>query len=177
MLYSGSVDEAERPLVSAALIGLLSPVVGRSSINAVNANHIAESRGIKVERSRGRGSADFAEYIEIRLSGSKAETRVAGTLLAEGHPRIVRIDGFHIDLNPHGTFVVIRNRDVPGVIGRVGTIIGDAGINIGEYHQARMQAGGQALAAISVDGKLPNAVLTTLRELPEVLQVKQVELE
>lgn len=175
--YAGNVDEAERPLVSAALIGLLSPVVGRSAINAVNANHIAESRGIKVDRSRGKGSSEVAELIEIRLTGSKAETRVSGALFTEGHPRIIRVDGFQIDMNPRGQVVIIRNRDVPGVIGRVGTLIGDAGINIGEYHQARMQAGGQALAAIAVDGKLPADLIGRLRELPEVLQVKQVQLD
>ena len=177
MHYAGSVDEAERPLVAAALIGLLSPVVGGSAINSVNALHIAESRGLKVERSRVGPSADFAELIEIRLQGTKADTRVAGSLLAEGHPRIVGIDGFHIDLNPRGTFVVIRNRDVPGVIGRVGTLLGDAGINIAEYHQARLQAGGQALAAVSVDGKVPAELLTKLRQLPEVLEVRQAVLD
>jgi D-3-phosphoglycerate dehydrogenase len=102
---------------------------------------------------------------------------VAGSLLAQGYPRIVRIDGFHVDVNPRGTLVVIRNRDVPGVIGRVGTALGDAGINIAEYHQARLQAGGQALAAVSVDSRLSADVLNRLREFPEILDVKQADLD
>jgi D-3-phosphoglycerate dehydrogenase len=107
----------------------------------------------------------------------KGDTVVAGSLLAEGYPRIVRIDGFHVDMNPRGTIVVIRNRDVPGVIGRVGTALGDAGINIAEYHQARLQAGGQALAAVSVDSRLGADVLARLREFPEILDVKQADLD
>jgi D-3-phosphoglycerate dehydrogenase len=175
--YAGALEEAIRPLAAAALIGVLTPVVGKSAINFVNAIHIAESRGITVERARVGVQRDYAELIELRLSGSKAETLVAGALLAAGHPRIVRINGFHIDLNPRGTLVVIRNRDVPGVIGRVGTLLGNAGINIAEYHQARLKAGGEALAAVNVDGRLNADVLGQLRELPEILDVRQAELE
>jgi D-3-phosphoglycerate dehydrogenase len=89
----------------------------------------------------------------------------------------VRIDGFYVDVQPRGTLVVLRNRDVPGVIGRVGTMLGDAGINIGEYHQARMEAGGDALAAITVDGRLPGDVVEKLRALPEVHEVRQAHLD
>jgi D-3-phosphoglycerate dehydrogenase len=72
--------------------------------------------------------------------------------------------------------VVLRNRDVPGVIGRVGTLLGNAGINIAGYHQARVAAGGDALAAISVDARLPGPVLESLRALPEVKSVAMVDL-
>lgn len=177
MHYAGSLDDAIRPIASSTLIGVLSPIVGRHAVNFVNAIHLAEARGMTVERSRIGAHSDYSEWIEVRLSGRKTDTRVAGALLAEGHPRVVRIDGFHIDLNPRGTLIIIRNRDVPGVIGRVGTIIGDAGMNIAEYHQARIQAGGQALAAISVDGKLDQDSLMKLRQLPEVIETKQVELD
>jgi D-3-phosphoglycerate dehydrogenase / 2-oxoglutarate reductase len=174
--YAGSVEEAARPLASAALIGILTPVVGRG-INFVNAIHIAETRGMSVERTRLGPQRGFSELVEIRLLGGKAETLVAGALIAEGHPRIVRIDGFHLDLNPRGTMLILRNRDVPGVIGQVGTIVGEAGANIAEYHQARLQAGGQALAAISLDARLSADVLAKLRQLPEIVDVRQAELD
>src|SRR5690606_41394697 len=77
---------------------------------------------------------------------------------------------------PRGSLVVLRNRDVPGVIGRVGTVLGNAGINIAEYHQSRIEAGGAALAAIGVDGKLGPDVMDTQRALPEVYEVRQVHL-
>jgi D-3-phosphoglycerate dehydrogenase len=174
--YAGSLEEAIRPLTSAALIGILTPVVGRG-VNFVNAIHIAETRGMSVERARLGPQRGFSELVEVRLFGRKAETLVAGALLAEGHPRIVRIDGFHVDLNPRGTLVVVRNRDIPGVIGRVGSLLGEAGANIAEYHQARLQAGGQALAAISIDGKLDSEVIVKLKQLPEIVDVRQAELD
>jgi D-3-phosphoglycerate dehydrogenase len=72
---------------------------------------------------------------------------------------------------------VLRNRDVPGVIGRVGSLLGDAGVNIAEYHQARLQVGGEALAAVSIDTRLDNSVLQKLAALPEVHDVRQVEMD
>jgi D-3-phosphoglycerate dehydrogenase len=105
------------------------------------------------------------------------KTVVAGALLSETHPRVVRIDGFHVDVPPRGTLVVLRNRDVPGVIGRVGTVLGNNGINIGEYHQARLEAGGEALAAITVDGRVNANVIEQLRALPEVVDIRQAQLD
>ncbi|HEX7118304.1 MAG TPA: phosphoglycerate dehydrogenase [Longimicrobiales bacterium] len=175
--YAGEAEEALRPLGSAVVIGLLADVVGRGAVNFVNALHLAESRGIDVRRVRSGPRGDYAEYIEVRLSGGGKETCVAGALLAEGFPRVVRIDRFRVDIVPRGALVVLRNRDVPGVIGRVGMLLGEAGVNIAEYHQARLEAGGQALAAISVDGRLDAELVDALRRIPEVSDVKQVELD
>ena len=88
---------------------------------------------------------------------------------------MVRIDDYHVDVAPEGWMLVIRNRDVPGVIGRVGTLLGQAGINIGSYHQARRAtAGTDALAAITVDQALTNGVLEHLGRAPDVLDVRLV---
>ncbi|HEY0305753.1 MAG TPA: phosphoglycerate dehydrogenase [Longimicrobiales bacterium] len=175
--YAGSVENGLRALTSAALIGVLAEAVGKSAVNFVNAIHLAEARGIQVERASMGAQRDYPEYVELRLNSKLQKTIVAGALLSEKHTRVVRIDSFYVDVQPRGSLVVLRNRDVPGVIGRVGTLLGDAGINIGEYHQARMEAGGDALAAITVDGKLPHDVVAKLRALPEVLDVRQAHLE
>jgi D-3-phosphoglycerate dehydrogenase / 2-oxoglutarate reductase len=146
---------------------VLESVVGPHAINFVNALHLAEQRGVHVHRVGLGPHGDYAEYIELRLAGDSASgIRVAGALLAEGHPRIVRIGDYRVDVFPRGTLVVLRNRDVPGVIGRVGTILGDASVNIAEYHQARLTAGGDALAAVSIDGALDSDVLRALRRVP-----------
>ncbi len=134
----------------------------------------AESRWIAPGWTPNR---DYAEFVEVRATGSGRSSRVAGALLAEGHPRVVRIGDFRLDIVPRGVLVLLRNRDVPGVIGRVGSLLGDAGINIAEYHQARLSAGGEALAAISVDSPLKPEVLATLRSLPEVLDARQVQFD
>jgi len=175
--YAGNADDALPPLTAGVLIGLLSGVLGRGAVNFVNAVHLAESRGIEVGRVRTAPHRDYGEYIEVRLSGGDRETCVGGALLAEGFPRVVRIDNFRVDVVPSGALVVLRNRDVPGVIGRVGTILGDAGINIGEYHQARLEAGGAALAAITVDARLDDDVVQALARIPEVHEVRQVRLD
>ena len=103
--------------------------------------------------------------------------RVAGALLGETHGRITRIGDFRVDVAPRGTLLVLRNRDVPGVIGRVGTLLGEHGVNIAEYHQARLQVGGEALAAVSIDSVLSAEMLSALKSISEVLDVHQVEMD
>ena len=176
--YAGGADEeALRPLAASALVGLLSTIVGRGNVNFVNASHLAKARGLEVRRTRLGPHPAFAEFVELRTASRDREVRVSGALLGGGHPRIVRIGEYHVDVVPKGTLVILRNRDVPGVIGRVGTLLGNAGINIGEYHQARLEAGGEAIAAISVDGRLDSDVVARLRALPEVIDARQAQLE
>ncbi len=174
--YAGAADDALRPLVASTLVGVLMPVVGERAVNFVNALHLAKTRGIEVQSTRLSPHGDYAEYIELRLASREGDVRVAGALLGEGHPRIVRIGDHQMNVTPVGALVMIRNRDVPGVIGRVGTLLGDAGINIAEYHQARLEAGGDAFAVIRVDSRLAQAAIAALRKAPEVLDVRQVQL-
>jgi D-3-phosphoglycerate dehydrogenase len=174
--YGGTAEKPLQPLSASALVGVLADVVGPGAVNFVNALHLAAARGIQVKQIRLGSSGPYAEYIELRLEGAGGEMRVAGALLAKGYPRVVRLGEYHVDVVPRGSLVVLRNRDVPGVIGRVGTVLGNAGINIAEYHQSRIEAGGAALAAIGVDGKLGPDVMDTLRALPEVYEVRQVNL-
>ena len=105
---------------------------------------------------------------EVSLGGSMRELAVAGVAGNDGSARISRIGGFHVDVMPRRNMIVLTNHDVPGVIGRVGTLLGDAGVNIAEYHQARMAQGGEALAAITVDSAPTNEVCSALMALPDV---------
>jgi D-3-phosphoglycerate dehydrogenase len=174
--YGGAEDDILRPLAASALVGLLAQALGNSEVNFVNALHLAEARGIEVDWTRIRRHGAYAEYIELVVKRKDFETRVAGAMLGDGHPRVVRIGEFHVDIQPRGTLVVIRNRDVPGVVGRVGTFLGQAGLNIAGYHQARHEAGGEALAAIAIDSPLDPPQLADLREFPEILEIRQVSL-
>jgi D-3-phosphoglycerate dehydrogenase / 2-oxoglutarate reductase len=175
--YAGPREDAPRPLLLASLQGALRNVVDRRAINLVNAQYVANERGIETAWTRIAGHGELGEEIELRLEGGDRGIRVAGALLGGTHPRITRIGAFRVDVAPRGTLVVLRNRDVPGVIGRVGTILGEAHVNIAEYHQARLQAGGEALAAVSVDTPVDPEVIARLNELPEVVEVRQVEME
>jgi D-3-phosphoglycerate dehydrogenase / 2-oxoglutarate reductase len=175
--YSGPREDAPRPLLLAALQGALRNVVDRRAINLVNAQHVAEERGIETAWTHVSGRAEMGEEIELRLEGGDRVVRLGAALFGETHGRIIRIGAFRVDVAPRGTLLVLRNRDVPGVIGRVGTLLGEAGVNIAEYHQARLQAGGEALAAISIDSRLTRETLERLCELPEVLDVRQAEMD
>lgn len=175
--YAGKRDQAPRPLLLAALMGAMRDVVDVRNVNLVNVHHVASERGIETAFTRVDGPGETGEEVEIRLEGGDRSIRVAGAMLGEVQGRIVRIGAFRVDVAPRGNMVVLRNRDVPGVIGRVGTLLGEAGVNIAEYHQARLQVGGEALAAISVDGPMPREVCDALSSLPEVLDVRQVDME
>ena len=175
--YAGREQDALRALAASAMIGALSEVVGRKAVNFVNALHIAAGRGIMTERTRLAPRGDYAEYLELAFAGQGGGIRVAGVVLEGAHARIVRIGEYRVDIATRGCLVILRNRDVPGVIGRVGSALGAAGINIGQYYQARLEAGGEALAAIGVDGRLSPDIMATLRGIPDVLDVRQVELD
>ncbi len=119
--------------------------------------------------------ADYTNYVELRAIDGTEETIVGGALLGEGHhPRIVRIGQFHVDTAPDGVLLLVRNRDVPGVVGEVATKLGAEEINIGEYHLARNAAAGRALGVITLDGEVPAGVLEELRDLTAVEEVLQV---
>ena len=177
--YAGASEQALRLVSAAAVAGLLREALGPKRVNLVSALHLAETRGLRVRRVRLAAQVDYSEYVELLIDGEGGMRRVAGALLAASHPRVVRLGDYHVDVVPRRTVVVMRNRDVPGVIGRVGTVLGEAGINIGEYHQARRDGagGGEALAAISLDDRLPAGVIEALRRLPDVLDVRQAHLD
>jgi D-3-phosphoglycerate dehydrogenase len=174
--YCGPRPEAPRALLLGALQGALRDVVERRAINLVNAQHVASERNIETAWTYAGSTSELGEEIELRMESGERAIRVAGALLGEAHGRITRIGAFRVDVAPRGTFVVLRNRDVPGVIGRVGTLLGEQGVNIAEYHQARLQMGGEALAAVSIDSPLAPEVLQRLASLPEVIEVHQVEM-
>jgi D-3-phosphoglycerate dehydrogenase len=174
--YAGDSDEALKPLTAYVLMGLLQNVLGADQVNFVSAGHLATLRGIRVARTELSQRSDYAEYVEVVLQAEDGELRLAGALLGDTHPRIVRIEDYRVDIVPAGALIVLKNHDVPGVIGRVGTILGDHDINIAEYHQARMSKGGEALAAIAVDGDVGASVREALLELPEVSSAVVVRL-
>jgi hypothetical protein len=170
-------EDGLRLLPRYVLMGLLEPVVGVEGVNVVNAVVLAEGRGIALSTRRLPGHRDYGDVIEVVVEAEGGTVRLSGALLGERHPRLVRLDGYDVNVAPAGTFLVLRNRDVPGVIGRVGTFLGGLGLNIAEYHQARGREGGEALAAVVVDGAVPKGIEEGLRGLPEVLDARLVALD
>ncbi|MFO0995452.1 MAG: phosphoglycerate dehydrogenase [Alphaproteobacteria bacterium] len=168
--YAGQVtDLATRPLTAVLLQGLLSPLL--DSVNMVNAPVIARSRGIEVREIVRDPDPDYQTLVALTVTTERRSRGIAGTLIGGGRPRIVRVADFAIEaeLGPH--MLYIRNRDEPGVIGRIGTLLGDAQVNIATFTLGRRAKGGDALALIGIDGPVSQATLERLRALPGIVQV------
>ncbi len=155
-------------LLSAAAIGSLEGVLDADRINLINARTLAESHGLELTGAES-SQLEHPSAVEVTLSGGMQSITIAGVAAAGTAPRITRIGSFHVDVTPRQTLIILTNHDVPGVIGRVGTLLGAAGVNIAEYHQARLLQGGEALAAISVDSPVSAELRRSLLELPDVL--------
>ncbi|HEY0778158.1 MAG TPA: phosphoglycerate dehydrogenase [Gemmatirosa sp.] len=153
-------------LLGAAALGAVEGVVEQERLNLINARAVAAGRGL--ELAAGESEALAPNAIEVSVRGAMQELTVAGIAPVDGSARLTRIGAFPVDVNPRQTLLVLTNRDVPGVIGRVGTLLGTAGVNIAEYHQARLAQGGEALAVVAVDGVVGESVREALRDLPEV---------
>lgn len=162
-----ALSAAKSALLASAARGLLEGTVEQERLNLINARAVAEARGIDLSSTE-TPVQDSPHAIEVRLSGGMQEIAVAGTAQPGAAARLTRIGAFHVDVQPRDTLLILTNNDVPGVIGRVGTLLGEAGVNIAEYHQARLAQGGQALAAVSVDGDVSEAIRESLLRLPDV---------
>jgi len=177
--FAGEIAELNAaPVTRSFLAGLLRDVSAR--VNAVNAFLIAEERGISVNTTYVRAGSDFVPAIRTRVVSNSVEQSLAGAIFGFGEQsregRITEIDGFHIEAIPHGHMLVMRNRDVPGVIGRVGTILGERGVNISRFHLGRRERGGEAMAVIEVDAPVDNEALRDLRSFEGVLSAREIEL-
>lgn len=173
--YAGEVAEMEAaPITRSLLAGLLRDVSAR--VNVVNAFLIAEERGIDVTASYKHSSGEFAPAIRSRVISVNGEHVVSGALFGQNEGRITEIDGFRIEAIPSGHMVLMHNQDVPGVIGRVGTILGDGGVNISRFHLGRRERGGEAVAVIETDAPVGDQTLEALRSFEHVISARQIEL-
>nr|ADC36128.1 putative D-3-phosphoglycerate dehydrogenase [uncultured bacterium 253] len=177
--FAGEIANADgAPVTRSFLAGLLRDVSAR--VNIVNAFLIAEERGIKVTTSYLRSGSEVVPAIHTRVVVDSGEQSLSGTIFGFGEQaregRITEIDGFHIEAIPRGHMLVMRNRDVPGVIGRVGTILGEHDVNISRFHLGRRERGGEAMAVIEVDSTVAPKALAALRSQEEILLVREIEL-
>ena len=162
-----ALGAAKGALLASAARGLLEGTIEQERLNLINARAVAENRGIDLSTTE-TPAHDSPYTVEVRLSGGMQEIAIAGTAQPGSAPRLTRIGAFHVDVQPRDTLLILTNNDVPGVIGRVGTLLGEAEVNIAEYHQARLAQGGQALAAVSVDGDVSEEIRESLLRLPDV---------
>jgi D-3-phosphoglycerate dehydrogenase / 2-oxoglutarate reductase len=176
--YAGEAAELDAaPITRSFLAGLLRSMSAR--VNVVNALHIAGERGIAIREAHRRGAAagEMTPPLRAVVRSVAGEHVTAGALFGPaGEARITEIDGFRIEAVPAGNVLITRSSDVPGVIGRVGTFLGDRGINISRFHLGRRERGGEAMAVIETDAPLGDEDRAQLGALPEMHAVRQIEL-
>jgi D-3-phosphoglycerate dehydrogenase len=171
LAYEGAVAQMNtRALTSAALAGLLRPMLG--DVNVVSAPVVAKERGIVVEEVTREMPEDYESLITITVTTERQTRHVSGTVFADGRPRIVNIKGIRMDAEFGPSMIYITNLDKPGFIGKFSSTLGEAGINIATFHVGREAPGGNAVALIEIDGDLPETVLAKVRALPQVQQAK-----
>jgi D-3-phosphoglycerate dehydrogenase / 2-oxoglutarate reductase len=176
--YAGEVAELDAaPVTRAFLSGLLRDVSAR--VNVVNAFLIAEERGIEVTTSyRHAGAGEMVPAVRTAVQTRGGEETVSGALFgANGEGRITEISGFVVEALPAGHMVVTRSRDVPGVIGRLGTILGARGVNISRFHLGRRERGGEAIAVVETDAPLEDSALAELLATEEIVSVRRIRLD
>lgn len=172
--HGDEFKEHVKPLTVALLKGLLTPILGEDAVNYVNAPRLAHDRGLIAHQAAFVDAEDYANAIICRVASPQAQRLIAGTLFGGSQPRIVRLDNIPMDALPSGYALVVKSRDVPGVIGKVASLLGAAGVNIAEYRLGRDHPGGTALSFINLDGPAPEDVLVELRALAELIEVKHV---
>jgi len=174
--YAGEVTAlGTQPLTVTLLKGLLRVILGEN-VTDVNAPYLAKTRGLKVIETTTTESEEYSSLIAAELRTDKGQWRVAGTLFHKGEPRIVRIDDYPLEAVPSGWMLVFSNFDVPGVIGRIGTLCGRHQINIAGMQLGRERRGGKAVAILNVDDAIPEPILDEIRAMPDIVSAKLVKL-
>ena len=169
---TGEAAEREsRALATAVLRGLLGQLL-ESSVNYVNAPSIARERGIRVVESRTTDHGDYLNALAVEVRTASRRLKLAGAVFGAGVVRLTRINDFFMEAVPEGTILMLHNRDVPGVVGKVGTLLGERGINIAGIELGREKVGGTALSLIHVDERVPKEVLAELRTLPPIVSAQ-----
>jgi D-3-phosphoglycerate dehydrogenase / 2-oxoglutarate reductase len=173
--YEGEIADYDcRVLTLAALKGVLGPVVDEP-VSFVNAPQLAEQRGIAVRETK---AADARDYVNLVVVRGDQGTQVAGTLFGKQQgPRIVSIDEHAVDLPPSRHMLVVHNEDVPGMIGKVTTILGDAGVNISDMDVGRSPSGAAALMAIATDTHVPGEIVERVAAQPGVQSARAMDLD
>jgi D-3-phosphoglycerate dehydrogenase len=174
--FAGEVAQMDAaPVTRAFLAGMLRDVSAR--VNVVNAFVIAEERGIAVTSSYKRTGGDSSPALSTVVVTTGGEQTASGTLFGPAQEgRITEINGFRLEAIPHGHMLVTRNRDVPGVIGHIGMVLGQHAVNISRFHLGRRERGGEAMAVIETDAPLETGALEELRSFEPVISARQIEL-
>jgi D-3-phosphoglycerate dehydrogenase / 2-oxoglutarate reductase len=176
VVYSGDLADKETKVISLSFLkGFLSPIV-QEKVNYVNAELIAENMGIQLTESKSSHLDKYTNLITAKFITKTRELSISGTVFAKEELRIVDFFGYKLDFEPAPFVIAIQNIDMPGTIGRVGTLLGANGINIAAMQWSRNRKGEKAVSFVSVDGEVSDTVLNQLSQLEGVLKASMLRL-
>ncbi|WP_310621466.1 phosphoglycerate dehydrogenase [Flexibacterium corallicola] len=171
--YEGEVAEMNvKALTASAVTGVLRPQL--QTVNMVSAPSVAKERGIVIEDVRREQQGVYENYIRLTVKTERQERSVAGTVFADGKPRLIQIKGINMEAELGENMLYVTNEDKPGFIGQLGSILGDAGVNIATFNLGRKVAGHEAICLAEIDGELPEETLNRIEAIDQVKQVKQL---
>src|SRR5437899_5654757 len=173
--YSGKVNEVDTTAITRSVLKGFLQGAGGSEINEVNAPAFAESLGLKITESRQSAAGDYTDLLELSAVAEGKTVSVAGAFFG-ATPRIVNVNSRHVEARPHGVVLVLENTDRPGIVGRIGTLLGDHGVNIATMSLSRNQAGGTALTVLNLDTAPDEPLLAKIRASEDIHSAHVVQL-
>ncbi|MCD4812564.1 phosphoglycerate dehydrogenase [bacterium] len=175
--YAGDVCDSPTDLISVAAVkGFLSSMLSES-LNFVNARVLAKERGIEIVETTSTDTVDFTSTIAVQVETDKEDREIVGTLISKKRePYVVSLFGYHTDFIPKGNLLVFTHKDEPGIVGKMGSILGNGGINIATLRMGRDEIGGEAVSILSVDSEVPGNILKELAQAADIKTIKNVNL-
>jgi D-3-phosphoglycerate dehydrogenase / 2-oxoglutarate reductase len=173
--YSGKVNEADTTAITRAILKGFLQIAGGAEVNEVNAPAFAETLGLKVTESRLSAPGDYTDMLEVSAIAEGKTVSVGGAFFG-ATPRIVSINSRPVEARPHGVVLVLENTDRPGMVGRIGTLLGEHGVNIATMSLSRNQAGGKALTVLNLDTTPSEELLTQIRASEDIHSAQVIQL-
>jgi D-3-phosphoglycerate dehydrogenase len=174
--YGDIIKHPLASLTTAILQGVLKPMMEEGSVNAVNAPYLAKDRGIKVQESKISSHSDYATLVEVTLKFKDSERVISGSIFGNASPRIVRFNNLFPEARPEGHILIVENQDKPGVIGKIGTYLGQHSVNISRMQLGLDEASGRATAFYNVASDVSEEILSGLRKIDGIIEATKVYL-
>jgi D-3-phosphoglycerate dehydrogenase / 2-oxoglutarate reductase len=175
--YAGELCDFPTDLMTVAGVKGLLSVMLSESLNFVNARVLAKERGIEITETISKDTQEFTSTIAVEVETDKETREIVGTLIGtKREPYVVSVFGYHTDFLPQGNLLVFTHKDEPGIVGRMGSVLGDAKVNIAALHMGRNELGGEAVSILNVDSEVPNELLEKLVKTAQIKTIKSVNL-
>ncbi|MFA6807978.1 MAG: phosphoglycerate dehydrogenase [Eubacteriales bacterium] len=175
--YNGRISSMDTKMLTLAVIkGVLNPIL-QEAVNFVNAPQVAKNRGILVKDNRSNETINFVDLITLTVKTDKTEHTVSGTLFGKNDGRIVQIDDYRVDVDPEGWLLIIPHQNNPGMVGKVGTVLGESNINITSMQVGRTEAEGTNIMAVGVETGIANGIMLKIKEIKGIQTVKEINFD